>query len=211
MPISNVRNEEIEREYKMPYEKLWEIFGVDVESCDRSEIKMFLSMLLDSMKLKMPTINIKSSNNDHEEEVFISLDNIQTVCNVRHIIDIDRKRLPLTISLIGNGLNKYFGIKAVTFHREKYREEGVFLRVETEEWKYNEEYIKRLAKHKKKDKLRHFYDLPQILEETGFEQIFSNLKFSQDRVPFIENKFGDVTKIDSFTRKDLNGSANYNS
>ena len=63
----------------MPYEKLWEIFGVDVESCDRSEIKMFLSMLLDSMKLKMPTINMKSANSDHEEEVYVCLENIQTV------------------------------------------------------------------------------------------------------------------------------------
>lgn len=100
--------------------------------------------------------------------------------------------MPLTISLIGNS-NEYFGIKAVTFNRDTYREEGVFLKVNSKEWLHTEEYISNLNRHIKKFKLRYLYDLPQILIDKGFEYIFNILKFSEDQVPFVENKFGDLT------------------
>lgn len=53
---------------------------------------MFASMLLDTMELEMPTINLQRDANedsDAEEEVHIKLKNISTVCHARHIIDIE--------------------------------------------------------------------------------------------------------------------------
>ena len=204
VPITKNRKEEVERTYNLEYSSLWKYFGVDVGSCDRSDIKMFMNFILDSMKLKMPTINMRSADDDpdQEEEVYISIENIQTVCNVRHIVNIDGKRLPITLSLIGNS-EIFFGIKIVTYHREDYFEQGVFLRVDTEEWKYSDEYIAKMPRHYKKDKLYRFYELPTILEESGFEDIFTILKFNEDRVPFVENKFGEVTKVDALCKRDF--------
>lgn len=166
---------------------------------------MFVYMLLDSMKLEMPTMSIKSSipvDPDTEEEIHIKLMPIETICHVRHIVNIENEKLPLTISLIGNG-QVYFGIKAVTFNRIKMCENGVFLRVDTEEWKLDDEAISQLQKHKRKDPLKYFYSLPAVLETKGFEFIFRNLKFNQEKLPFIENPFGDMTNIDVFSKRDL--------
>lgn len=73
---------EIERTYNVPYENLWKYFGVDIDSCDRTDIKMFMSMLLDCMVLEMPTINMqrhKNEDSDVEEEVHIKLKPIETI------------------------------------------------------------------------------------------------------------------------------------
>ena len=203
--ISKNASKRLLRTLPFSYESLWKYFGVDIESCDRSDILMFASMLLDTMELEMPTINLQRDANedsDAEEEVHIKLKNISTVCHARHIIDIEDWKVPLTISLIGND-EKYFGIKAVVFNRSKMKEEGVFLRVDTDEWRYDEDTIKKLPAARKKDKLKNFYSLPKILENTGFEYIYKKLKFDQEKVPFIENVFGDVTNIDVFPKSAL--------
>ena len=163
--ISKNTSKRLIRTLSFPYDNLWKYFGVDIESCDRSDILMFASMLLDSMELEMPTINLQRDANedsDAEEEVHIKLNTISTVCHARHIIDIEDCKVPLTISLIGND-EKYFGIKAVVFNRAKMKEEGVFLRVDTEEWRYDEETIKKLPAARKKDKLKNFYSLPKMI------------------------------------------------
>jgi hypothetical protein len=166
---------------------------------------MFASLLLDSMKLEMPTMSMKRSINDDPdalEEIHIKLASIDSICHVRHIVELENQTVPLTISLIGND-KTYFGIKATTYNRELRLEKGVFLRVDPEEWRHDENYISNLPKHKKKDPLRNFYTLPAELEERGFEYIFRNLKFNLDKVPLVENPFGDVTNIDVFTKREL--------
>jgi len=205
LQITQNRKEEIERTHDIPYSNLWKYFGVDYESCDKSDIKMFISMLLDSMKLEMPTMSLKRTVNDDpdaEEEIHIKLTNIETICHARHIITVDEKSLPLTISLVGND-RLYFGIKAVTFNRQELSEHGIFLRVDSEEWKYDQEYINKLPRGKKKESLKYHYSLPQVLEEKGFAYIFRYLKFNKEQIPFVENVFGDITKIDVFTKQEM--------
>ena len=104
----------MERTLEVPYADLWKYFGVDFKSCDKNDIKMFLCLLLDSMKLEMPTMGMKKTineNPDAEEEVHIKLVNIATVCHARHIINHHNKKFMLTISLIAND-KTYLGIKA---------------------------------------------------------------------------------------------------
>lgn len=161
---------------------------------------MFTSMLLDCMTLEMPTMSIKTTLNedqDAEEEVHIKFQPIREICHARHIINIENEKLPLTLSLIGND-RQYFGIKAVVFNRDKLREDGIFLKVRTEEWRFSDKYISELPKAKKKDKMLNNYILPLVLESNGFGYIFKNLKFNQNKVPFVENTFGEVTKIDAY-------------
>ena len=52
-----------------------------------------------------------------------------------------------------------------------------------------------------KDKLKYFYSLPNFLVENGFEIIYKKWKFSQDKIPLIENARGDLGDIDAFWRK----------
>ena len=146
-----INKREIERTYNVPYENLWKYFGVDIDSCDRTDIKMFMSMLLDCMVLEMPTINMqrhKNEDSDVEEEVHIKLKPIETIWHARHIVDIEGTKLPITMSLIGCG-EKYFGIKTVIYNRESLKEEGLFLRVETDEWRLDQATIDALPKHRK--------------------------------------------------------------
>lgn len=201
----NNKTESVHRTLEIQYSDLWKYFGVTFESCDRSDIKMLMSMLLDSMKLEMPTMSMKRSINedpDAEEEIYIKLQQIDTVCHARHILNIENERFPLTISLISND-TKYFGIKAVVFNRKTLREEGVFLKVDTNEWKLDDEYINALPRHKKKDKLKYFYSLPTVLEDLGFEHVYRNLKYNQNKVPFIETAFGELAYIDVISKKDI--------
>lgn len=203
LQVTQRKLEQVERTLTIPYSDLWKYFGVDYTSCDRSDIRMFMSMLLDSMKLEMPTITIKKSINtdvDAEEEIHIKLAPIDTICHVRHIVNIENDTIPFTMSLIGNG-EVFFGIKAVAFNRNTLTESGVFLKVETDEWRHTDEYISNLPRHSKKDPLKYYYSLGNVLTEKGFEHIFRNLNFNSDKVPFIENAFGDVTKIDVFTKQ----------
>ena len=177
-------------------------FGVDIEYWDRTDIKMFAYMLLDSMSLEAPTIGIKSSveqDQNSEEEVHIKLMEFDTIWHTRHILNIEDEPIALTISLFGNN-TRYFGIKATVFNRNKLREDGIFLKVETEEWRLSEKEITELPKAKRKDKLRYYYSLPQTLEEIGFEYVFRNLKFNHEKIPFIENPYGEATKVDAFSR-----------
>lgn len=109
--VSEFYSREIERSIPIPYCNLWKYFGVDVDLCDRSDIKMFLSMLLDCMVLEMPTINMQRHQNedqDFEEEVHIKIRPIEIICHARHIVDIERTKYPLTMSLIGCN-EQYFG------------------------------------------------------------------------------------------------------
>ena len=163
---------------------------------------MFAYILLDSMTLEAPTLGIKSTlehDPNAEEEVHIKLMDFETVCHSRHILNIEDEPIALTISLFGNS-TKYLGIKAVVFNRTKLREDGVFLKVDTDEWKLSDKEIAELPKAKRKDKLRYYFSLPQILEEMGFEYIFRNLKFNQEKIPFIENPYGEATKVDIFSK-----------
>lgn len=41
VPVTASKWEEVERDYKFAYDLLWQYFGVDFESCDRSDVKMF--------------------------------------------------------------------------------------------------------------------------------------------------------------------------
>jgi hypothetical protein len=205
LKVTQNREDEVTRSFEIPYSDLWKYFGVTYDSCDRTDIKMFTSLFLDSMKLEMPTMSMKHSINDDPdsfEEIHIKLASIGTISHVRHIINIENQTVPLTISLIGND-KTYFGVKATTYNRELKCEQGVFLRVDSEEWRYDEKYISELSKNKKKDPLKYLYSLPSKLEDRGFEYIFRNLKFNKDKVPFVENPFGDVTNIDVFTKHEL--------
>ena len=159
MQISKIKNEEIERQLEVKYEEIWKYFGVDVEYWDRTDIKMFAYMLLDSMTLEAPTLGIKSTlehDPNAEEEVHIKLMDFETVCHSRHILNIEDEPIALTISLFGNS-TKYLGIKAVVFNRRKLREDGVFLKVDTDEWKLSDKEIAELPKAKRKDKLRYYF------------------------------------------------------
>lgn len=129
--ITKNTNKRIERTYFIPYDEIWKIFGVDISVCDYSDIKMFASMLLDTMFLEMPTINMgrnKNDDSDTEEEIHIKLRDFNIVCHQRHVVDIEGVAMPITMSLIGNH-EKYFGIKAVVYNRMKRKEDGIFLRV----------------------------------------------------------------------------------
>lgn len=205
LQMTKKTSRELERKYYVPYDSLWKYFGVDISSCIAADIKMFTSFLLDTMELEMPTMNMQRNKNDDsdaEEEVHIKLKEIGIVWHARHIVDIEGTKLPLTISLIGNH-EKYLGIKAVVYNRAKRKEEGVFLRVDTEEWRLDDEIIKGFPKARAKDPLKYYYSLPKILEEQGFEYIFKSLKFSQDKIPFIANELEEMTNIDVFTKKTL--------
>lgn len=200
---SKQKNKEVERHLNISYTDLWKYFGVDVESCDRTDIKMFMSMFLDCMQLEMPTMNMqrhKDEDSDMEEEIHIKLNPIETICHARHIVDIEGVKLPITMSLIGCG-DRYFGVKAVTYNRDTLKEEGLFLRVETIEWLLDQAKIDELPKHRKKDKLKYFYSLPKLMEDQGFECIFNKLKFSQEKVPLIETPLGDLTDVDAFCER----------
>lgn len=205
LQITSKKLKEVERNHYFPYENLWKIFGVDRQQCSDNDIKMFLTMLLDTMVLEMPTMNTKHNKNEDsetEEEVHIMLRNIGIICHERHIVDVDGSKVPLTISLIGNQ-ERYFGIKAVVYNRLKKKEDGIFLRVDTEEWKYAQEIIDTFPPVRKKDPMKYFYELPKLLDTKGFEFIYNNLKFSEDKIPFITNELGAITNIDSYSKRYL--------
>lgn len=120
LKVTQNREDEVTRTLEIPHSDLWKYFGVTYDSCDRSDIKMFASLLLDSMKLEMPTMSMKRSINDDPdamEEIHIKLAPIDSICHVRHIVNIENQAVPLTISLIGND-KTYFGIKATIYNRE---------------------------------------------------------------------------------------------
>jgi hypothetical protein len=144
--ITQRRKEQVERTLEILYDDLWKYFGVDFKSWDKNDVKMFLWLLLDSMKLEMPTMGMKKTiheDPDAEEEVHIKLVHIDTVCHARHIINHHSKKFMLTISLIAND-KTYLGIKAWSFNRKSLREYGVFLRVDAQEWKLSPEEISKL-------------------------------------------------------------------
>ena len=129
----------------------------------------------------------------------IKLKEISIVCHQRHVVEVDNIKMPMTISLIGNHEN-YFGIKAVIYNRQKRKEDGVFLRVSGDEWKYDEPTIKEMPPVRKRDPLKYFYSLPQHLEDVGFEYIYKNLRFNPDKIPFVENDLGELVNVDVFTK-----------
>lgn len=132
LQITQKESKEIERKYVLGYDVFWRYFGVDYSFCELADIKMFASMLLDTMFLEMPTMNIGRGKNNPDaiEEVHIKLKELNIVTHARHIVNIEDSKMPLTISLIGNE-ERYFGIKAVIYNRSKNKEDGVFFRVDT--------------------------------------------------------------------------------
>jgi hypothetical protein len=172
---------------------------------------MFMAMFLDTMELEMPTMNMsrgKFDDSDAEEEIHIKLREISIVCHERHIVEVDGLKVPLTISLVGNH-EKYLGIKAVVFNRFTKKEEGTFLRVETDEWRYDKDTIAKFPPVRKKDPLKYFYSLPKVLEENGFRFLFDSLKFSEDRIPYIKNELGQITNIDCLSKSYLMSNINF--
>ncbi|CAI2371002.1 unnamed protein product [Moneuplotes crassus] len=187
------------------YESLWKIFGVDIASCEPEDIQMFANMVLESIVFDITDLNQVPNQPKTEgpEEVKMKLN---IICHQRHVVDIEKFKMPMSISLIGNQEN-YFGIKAVVYNRRNRREEGVFFRINgilflklDYEWELPQAEIDALSKAKKKDPLKYFYSLPKYLEEKGFEYIYKNLRFDPDKVPFFENRSGDFVHIDTFEK-----------
>lgn len=90
-------------------------------------MKMFANMVLESVEFEQTDVQKTPDKLKFEgpEEVKMKLN---IVCNQRHIVDIEKFKMPMTISLIGNDVN-YFGVKAVVYNRRIRKEQGVFFRV----------------------------------------------------------------------------------
>lgn len=95
----------------------------------------------------------------------------------------------------------------MVFFRDSLKEQGVFFKIhDTNEWTLTEEEsdeFRGFGKAKKKDLLRYGYRLPKLLmEEDGFKNLFSKIKFV-DKVPYIIGMDGQRTSVGSLIKKDL--------
>ncbi len=88
---------------------------------------MFAKMVLDSVSFDLTDLNQTPGQpkSDEPEEVKMKFN---IIWHQRHVVDIEKIKMPMSISLIGNHEN-YFGIKAVVYNRKIRKEQGEFFRV----------------------------------------------------------------------------------
>ena len=92
----------MERTYNIEYSSLWMNFGINYkkEEIDRSQLIMFCALLLQTMFLHMPTMELNkgdAEDSDYEEEVNINTKKIECVVHMRKLIDVHGEKIPLTI------------------------------------------------------------------------------------------------------------------
>jgi hypothetical protein len=82
------------------------IFGINLrgkkpeESLDRAQIVMIAALLLQTLFLHMPTMELNkgdAEDSDYEEEANINMLKIDCVVHIRKLLDINGEKIPLTI------------------------------------------------------------------------------------------------------------------
>jgi hypothetical protein len=70
------------------------------ESLDRAQIVMIAALLLQTLFLHMPTMELNkgdAEDSDYEEEANINMLKIDCVVHIRKLLDINGEKIPLTI------------------------------------------------------------------------------------------------------------------
>jgi hypothetical protein len=84
------------------------IFGINLSKqgkkaedlLDRSQIVMLAALLLQTLFLHMPTMELNkgdAEDSDYEEEANINMLKVECVVHIRKLLDINGEKIPLTI------------------------------------------------------------------------------------------------------------------
>mmetsp|Transcript_9981 Transcript_9981/g.9917 ORF Transcript_9981/g.9917 Transcript_9981/m.9917 type:complete len:177 (+) Transcript_9981:452-982(+) len=147
---------------------------------DRSQLIMFSAMLLNSLFLHMPTMEMnrgEQEDSDYEEEINIAQKKIEPVEQIRKIIEMQGEKVILTIYLLGYD-QTFLGIKVSIYNSALIKDLGFFLTVDQPYWEAEEHERVRVSK-RRAEYLRDNYFLDEFLRKHGFEGILGKLIMNQ--------------------------------
>lgn len=87
---------------------------------------------LSTLSLHFPTAKFKQN---YADAAMIKQSEIRCYANLRKMVVINDQRVPLTLQLVGLASQRFLGIKLTAYDMESMSERGVYIRVQTQEWK----------------------------------------------------------------------------
>ena len=124
--------EAVNREHILPYQNVWSTFGLIKKDMTWSELHLITYLYLKTLFLNLPTMDLNKGDDedsDTEEKAMISVRPIEPVTHIRHILKVEGKHRPASITLLGVDSLYYLGIKVTLFDPVSVSETGFFLTV----------------------------------------------------------------------------------
>ena len=120
------------RQKTLKYFGLQSEFGVRRSDLNFVQLKSLVHEHLSTLTLHFPTAKFKAN---YADSAMIKQTEIRCYASLRKMIVIDGQRVPLTLQLLGLASQRFLGIKLTAYDMESMSEHGVFIRVQTQEWK----------------------------------------------------------------------------
>ena len=122
--------ETVNREHILPYQNIWSTFGLIKKDMTWSELKLVTYLYLKTLFLNLPTMDLNKGDDedsDTEEKAMISVKPIEPITHIRHVLNVEGKHKPVSITLLGVDSLYYLGIKVTLFDPVTVSETGFFL------------------------------------------------------------------------------------
>lgn len=175
--------QQVVRSHTVTYSEFNNLFGIKKHELDRSQLILFATHYLETLKLHMPTMAANKGDDEdseYEELIKISQSKLITIANCRkflkcsHFISGQPTVAIVTIQLLTiEGSEKFFGVKVSKLNREDLSEAGFFLFVDTSAWEMTAQEKKLHAPEKMNlrrtvlDSLTYHYKLVHMLQKQG--------------------------------------------